>query len=224
MRVFQCKIARFYTQFTKQSYTSISISFLIKNYSLYYKLFNVARVLGLVFGLRVSGVTVSGGCYQRDDMLERSIARAQATRSVSWLRRKVQWTFRASSAERRLAVRTALRSYTLFGLSGCVVKFSFLLTFSAKIVFVNEIITIVPLLYCSTKQHPPLTRKFTHHCFLVWQEECLEWHMQQHGRQCSLINRNQRLRSATAKLYKRASIQAVRKISNLYHTNIHATE
>ena len=51
----------------------------------------------------------------------------------------------------------ALRSYTLFGLSGCVVKFSFLLTFSAKIVFVNEIITIVPLLYCSTKQHPPLT-------------------------------------------------------------------
>ena len=49
----------------------------------------------------------------------------------------------------------ALRSYTLLGLSGCVVKFSFLLTFSAKIVFVNKIITIVPLLYCSTKQHPP---------------------------------------------------------------------
>ncbi|MFU0535633.1 hypothetical protein ACMZ7X_00070 [Gardnerella swidsinskii] len=46
----------------------------------------------------------------------------------------------------------ALRSYTLFGLSGCVVKFSFLLTFSAKIVFINKIITIVPLLYCSTKQ------------------------------------------------------------------------
>ena len=46
----------------------------------------------------------------------------------------------------------ALRSYTLFGLSGCVAKFSFLLTFSAKIVFVNKIITIVPLLYCSTKQ------------------------------------------------------------------------
>ena len=65
-------------------------------------------------------------------MLERSIARAQATRSVSWLRRKVQWTFRASSAERRLAVRTALRSYTLFGLSGCVVKFSFLVAFSFK--------------------------------------------------------------------------------------------
>ena len=55
----------------------------------------------------------------------------------------------------------ALRSYTLLGLNGCVVKFSFLLTFSAKIVFVNKIITIVPLLYCSTKQHPPLTRKFT---------------------------------------------------------------
>ena len=46
----------------------------------------------------------------------------------------------------------ALRSYTLFGLKGCVVKFSFLLTFSAKIVFINKIITIVPLLYCSTKQ------------------------------------------------------------------------
>ena len=28
----------------------------------------------------------------------------------------------------------ALRSYTLFELSGCIVKFSFLLTFSAKIV------------------------------------------------------------------------------------------
>ena len=56
----------------------------------------------------------------------------------------------------------ALRSYTLFGLSGCVVKFSFfLLTFSAKIVFVNKIITIVPLLYCSTKQHPPLTTSKT---------------------------------------------------------------
>ena len=35
----------------------------------------------------------------------------------------------------------ALRSYTLFRLSGCVVKFSFfLLTFSAKIVFVNKIL------------------------------------------------------------------------------------
>ncbi len=88
-------------------------------------------------------------------MLERSIARAKATRSVSLLRRKVQWTFRASSAERRLAVRTALRSYTLLELKGCIVKFSFLLTFSAKIVFINKIITIVPLLYCSTKQHPP---------------------------------------------------------------------
>ena len=55
----------------------------------------------------------------------------------------------------------ALRSYTLFGLSGCVVKFSFLLTFSAKIVFVSKIITIVPLLYCSTKQHPPLTTSKT---------------------------------------------------------------
>ena len=34
----------------------------------------------------------------RDDLLERSIARAKAIRSVSLLRRKVQWTFRASSA------------------------------------------------------------------------------------------------------------------------------
>ena len=46
----------------------------------------------------------------------------------------------------------ALRSYTLFGLSGCVVKFSFFTYFLSKIVFVNKIITIVPLLYCSTKQ------------------------------------------------------------------------
>ena len=43
-------------------------------------------------------------------MLERCTARAKAIRSVSLLRRKVQWTFRASSAERQLAVRTALRS------------------------------------------------------------------------------------------------------------------
>ena len=100
-------------------------------------------------------------------MLERSIVRAKAIRSVSLLRRKVQWTFRASSAERRLAVRTALHSYTLFGLSGCVVKFSFFTYFLLKIVFVNKIITIVPLLYCSTKQQPPLTRKFTHSCFSV---------------------------------------------------------
>ena len=76
-----------------------------------------------------------------------------------------------------VACLAALRSYTLFGLSGCVVKFSFLLTFSAKIVFVNKIITIVPLLYCSTKQHPPLTRKFTHGCFWcgrksVWCDAC----------------------------------------------------
>ena len=55
----------------------------------------------------------------------------------------------------------ALRSYTLLGLNGCVVKFIFLLTFSVKIVFVNKIITIVPLLYCSTKQHPPLTTSKT---------------------------------------------------------------
>ncbi|WP_197479834.1 hypothetical protein [Gardnerella sp. 26-12] len=34
----------------------------------------------------------------RGDLLERSIARAKAIRSVSLLRRKVQWTFRASSA------------------------------------------------------------------------------------------------------------------------------
>ena len=34
----------------------------------------------------------------------------------------------------------ALRSYTLFGLSGCIVKFSFLLTFSAKIVFIKKIL------------------------------------------------------------------------------------
>jgi len=54
----------------------------------------------------------------------------------------------------------ALRSYTLFGLSGCVVEFSFLLTFSAEIVFINTIITIVPLLYCSTKQFlSPTTSK-----------------------------------------------------------------
>ena len=90
-------------------------------------------------------------------MLERSIVLAKATRSVSLLKLKARCAFNASSAERRLAVRTALHSYTLFGLSGCVVKFSFLLTFSAEIVFVNEIITIVPLLYCSTKQRPPLT-------------------------------------------------------------------
>ena len=44
----------------------------------------------------------------------------------------------------------ALRSYTLFGISGCGVKFSFLLTFSAEIVFIKKIITIAPLLYCST--------------------------------------------------------------------------
>ena len=52
----------------------------------------------------------------------------------------------------------ALRSYTLFGLNGCIVKFSFLVTFSAKLVICQKDITIVPLLYCSTKQHPPLTR------------------------------------------------------------------
>ena len=54
----------------------------------------------------------------------------------------------------------ALRSYTLFGLSGCVVKFSFFSYFLSKIVFVNKIITIVPLLYCSTKQFlSPTTSK-----------------------------------------------------------------
>ena len=62
----------------------------------------------------------------------------------------------------------ALRSYTLFGLSGCVVKFSFLVTFSAKIVFVNKIITIVPLLYCSTSNtHPSLLVKPLAFCGVV---------------------------------------------------------
>ena len=70
-----------------------------------------------------------------------------------------------------VACLAALRSYTLFGLSGCVVKFSFLLTFSAEIVFVNEIITIVPLLYCSTKQFLSPTRKFTHSYF--WCGRCV---------------------------------------------------
>ena len=59
----------------------------------------------------------------------------------------------------------ALRSYTLFGLSGCVVKFSFLLTFSAKIVFVNKIITIVPLLYCSTSNSYLPYVNSNHSCF-----------------------------------------------------------
>ena len=44
----------------------------------------------------------------------------------------------------------ALRSYTLFGLSGCVVEFSFLLTFSAEVVICQKDINIAPLLYCST--------------------------------------------------------------------------
>ena len=66
-----------------------------------------------------------------------------------------------------VACLAALRSYTLFGLSGCVVKFSFLLTFSAEIVFIITIITIVPLLYCSTKQHPPLTTSKTASVFGV---------------------------------------------------------
>ena len=56
----------------------------------------------------------------------------------------------------------ALRSYTLFGLSGCIVKFSFLITFSAEIVFINKIITIVPLLYCSTSNsYLPLVNPLT---------------------------------------------------------------
>ena len=34
----------------------------------------------------------------------------------------------------------ALRSYTLLGISGCIVKFSFLLTFSAEIVFIKKVL------------------------------------------------------------------------------------
>ena len=49
-----------------------------------------------------------------------------------------------------IACLAALRSYTLFKLKGCIVKFSFLLTFSAKIVIYQRDITIAPLLYCST--------------------------------------------------------------------------
>ena len=44
----------------------------------------------------------------------------------------------------------ALRSYTLFRLKGCIVKFSFLLTFFAGIVIYQHDLTIAPLLYCST--------------------------------------------------------------------------
>ena len=62
----------------------------------------------------------------------------------------------------------ALRSYTLFGLSGCIVKFSFLITFSAEIVFINKIITIVPLLYCSTSNsYLPLLVKPLVFCCVV---------------------------------------------------------
>ena len=54
----------------------------------------------------------------------------------------------------------ALRSYTLLRLIGCIVKFSFLLTFSAEVVIYQKGITIVPLLYCSTKQFlSPTTSK-----------------------------------------------------------------
>ena len=73
----------------------------------------------------------------------------------------------------------ALRSYTLFGLSGCVVEFSFLLTFSAEVVICQKDINIAPLLYCSTSNsYLSLVNSPT--VFLVWQEECLVWHVQQH--------------------------------------------
>ena len=38
-----------------------------------------------------------------------------------------------------VACLAALRSYTLFGLSGCIVKFSFLLTFFQKYLFIKKI-------------------------------------------------------------------------------------
>ena len=126
--------------------------------------FNVARVLGWCLAggflkwLCEIGITSATTCFRAQSV-------ARESNSERELARKVQWTFRASSAEWRLAMRTALRSYTLFGLSGCVVKFSFLLTFSAKIVFVNKIITIVPLLYCSTSNSYLPYVNSNHSCF-----------------------------------------------------------
>ena len=99
------------------------------------------------------------GCL-RDDLLSRSIVLAKATRSVSLLRWKVQWTFHASSAERQLAVRTALRSYTLFGLSGCIVKFSFLVTFFQKQLFIKKILLSLRFYIARpSNTHPSLLRK-----------------------------------------------------------------
>ena len=107
----------------------------------------------------------------------------------------------------------ALRSYTLFGLSGCVVKFSFLLTFSAKIVFVNKIITIVPLLYCSTKQFLSPTTSKTASVF--WCGRCV-WCGVGSSMSASVLYaiENQRLQSTTAKLHERASIQSGKKYQN----------
>ena len=94
----------------------------------------------------------------------------------------------------------ALRSYTLFGLSGCVVKFSFLLTFSAKIVFVTKIITIVPLLYCSTKQFlSPTTSKTAS---VLWYGRCV-WCSVRNSTDASVLYaiNIQRQQSNTVKVY-----------------------
>ena len=94
----------------------------------------------------------------------------------------------------------ALRSYTLSGLSVQIVKFSFLLTFSAEIVFINKIITIAPLLYCSTSNsYLTLVNSPT---VVLWSGRCI-WRGLCSSNDVSVLYaiNTQRPRSNTAKVH-----------------------